>query len=163
MTRQSDSAESGPPAGGERHDFERSFDALDAVFAFVQPLLAAHGVDASEAYAIEMTIEEFFTNMVKYNASGSGRLGVELHCGADAVTCRLTDPDSDRWDPTAAPDANLDLPVAQRRPGGLGIHLVRRLVDSIEYEYVGRCSRITFRKTLNGALGTPAAGGSDEH
>lgn len=163
MTRHPDSMKPGTPAGGERRDFERSFDALEAVFAFVQPLLAAHGVGEAESYAIVMTIEEFFTNMVKYNAAGTGRLTVELACDADVVTCTLADPDSERWDPTAAPDANLDLPVAQRRPGGLGIHLVRRLVDSIEYEYAGRCSRITFRKTLNGALGSPAAGGSDEH
>ena len=147
----------------ERREFARSFDALEAVFAFVQPLLGARGVGAADAYAIVMTIEEFFTNMVKYNAAGSGRLAIELECGADSVTCRLTDPDSDRFDPTQAPDARIDLPVEQRRPGGLGIHLVRRLVDSIEYEYAGRCSRIIFTKRLNGEPGAAAAGGSDEH
>ena len=138
----------------ERRDFARSFDALEAVFAFVQALLGEHGVNEADAYAIQMTIEEFFTNMVKYNAAGSGRLAVELECGADTVTCRLTDPDSDRFDPTQAPDAKIDLPVEQRRPGGLGIHLVRRMVDAIEYDYAGRRSRITFHKRLDGV---PAA------
>ena len=42
------------------------------------------------------------------------------------------------------------LPIEQRKPGGLGLHLIRRHVDSIEYEYAenSRQSRITFRKTL---------------
>ena len=43
-------------------------------------------------------------------------------------------------------------PIEQRKPGGLGLHLIRRLVDSIEYEYSkqGRQSRMTFRKTRRG-------------
>jgi len=133
------------------------------VFAFVQAMLDAHGVVAGDAYAITMTIEELFTNMVKYNAAGSGRLGLEIECTAESVTCCLIDPDSDRFDPTAAPDADVAMPVEQRRPGGLGIHLIRRLVDSIEYAYAGRCSRITFRKTLNGTVAGSAAGAADEH
>ncbi len=163
MARRPGSGDSATPARREQREFARSFDALDAVFAFVQPLLGERGVGAGDAYAILMAIEEFFTNMVKYNAAGSGRLAIEIECGADAVTCRLTDPDSDRFDPTQAPDANIGLPVEQRRPGGLGIHLVRRMVDSIEYEYAGRRSRITFRKTLDGAGGGEPAGGSGGH
>ena len=50
------------------------------------------------------------------------------------------------------------LPIEQRAPGGLGLHLIRRLVDSIEYEYSeeARQSRITFRKTRRDA--PPRAG-----
>jgi anti-sigma regulatory factor (Ser/Thr protein kinase) len=56
----------------------------------------------------------------------------------------------DRFDVTEAPEANVDLPIEQRRPGGLGLHLVRRMLDRVEYEYsdVERRSRIRLRKTL---------------
>jgi anti-sigma regulatory factor (Ser/Thr protein kinase) len=49
-------------------------------------------------------------------------------------------------------DADVGLPLEQRQPGGLGIHLVRRMVDSVEYEYRKelRETRITFRKTGDG-------------
>jgi anti-anti-sigma factor len=142
----------------EQRDFARSMDSLEEIFAFVQAALDARGVGAADAYAIAMTIEELFTNMVKYNAAGSGSIGLQIESGADAVTCRLTDPDSDRFDVTGAPDVDIDQPVGKRRPGGLGIHLVRRLVDAIDYDYAGRCSRISFRRTLTGS----AAGRSDE-
>ena len=143
----------------ERRDFTRSFDSLEEVFAFAQGLLDGRGVDAADSYAIVMTIEELFTNMVKYNPKGLGRIGLELECGSSDVTCRLVDPDSDRFDINALPDADINLPVEQRRPGGLGIYLIRRLVDSIDYDYAGRRRRITFRKTLTRASPTrPGAG-----
>jgi anti-sigma regulatory factor (Ser/Thr protein kinase) len=132
----------------ERRDFARSFDSLEEVFAFAQGLLDQRGVNTADSYAIVMTIEELFTNMVKYNAKGQGRIGVEIECNSNDVTCSLIDPDSDRFDINAVPDANVKLPVEQRRPGGLGIYLIRRLVDWIDYDYADRRSRITFRKTL---------------
>lgn len=153
----------------EQRDFARSIDSLEEIFAFVRSALDGRDIGEADTYAIVMTIEELFTNMVKYNAAGSGRIGLEIECGPDAVTCRLTDPDSDRFDVTQAPDVDIHQPVEQRRPGGLGIHLVRRMVDALDYEYSGRRSRISFRRTLAGAgagrknasIGS-ASGGSDE-
>jgi anti-sigma regulatory factor (Ser/Thr protein kinase) len=131
-----------------RRDFARNFDSLEEIFAFVRGILDPRGIDEADSYAIVMAIEEFFTNMVKYNASGRGHITLEVQCSAREVTCSLTDPDSDRFDVNAVPDANIHLPVEQRRPGGLGIYLIRRMVDSIDYDYADRHSRITFRKTL---------------
>ncbi|HEX3123115.1 MAG TPA: ATP-binding protein [Rhodanobacteraceae bacterium] len=142
----------------ERRDFARSFDSLEQIFAMVRLVLDTRGVSEADAYAIAMAIEELFTNMVKYNARGLGRIGLEIECTGEDVICSLTDPDSERFDINAMPDANVHLPVEQRRPGGLGIHLIRRMVDSIDYDYTGRRSRITFRKTLNRAWAEPAGG-----
>jgi anti-sigma regulatory factor (Ser/Thr protein kinase) len=71
------------------------------------------------------------------------------------VEVTLTDHDVERFDVTQAPDANINLPLEQRRPGGLGLHLIRRLVDSMTYEYSNeeRRSRITFCKTTAGGKG----------
>ena len=66
------------------------------------------------------------------------------------VEVTLTDYGVDRFDPTLAPEVDISLPLEQRKPGGLGLHLIRRMVDSIRYEYdeVNRQSRITFRKII---------------
>jgi phosphoserine phosphatase len=138
-------------ASAETRRFARSFDSLAEVFDFISGVLGRAGASKSERYAVQFTVEELFTNMVKYNPAGDGELELTIVCQPSALVCRLADPDSDRFDVTQAPDADIDLPVEQRRPGGLGLHLIRRLVDTIDYDYSGRRSLITFRKYRGGA------------
>ena len=133
-----------------RQEFKRSFDALPGIFAFIQRCLAQDGIGADARYAVEFTVEELFTNMVKYNPGGTGRIGLEIDRDDGHLVCRLSDPDSGFFDVTAAPDADVNAAAEQREPGGLGLHLIRRMVESLDYDYSGRCSQITFRKRLGG-------------
>ncbi len=94
--------------------------------------------------------------MVKYGQPGGNEVELALARIAGGVDVALTDYDVEHFDPTQAPDADVTLPIEQRAPGGLGIHLTRRLVEGLEYRYAPerREARITFRKT-----GEPAAPG----
>ena len=60
----------------------------------------------------------------------------------------LTDHGVEPFDVTRAPDVDISLPIDRREPGGLGLHLLRRVVDSVEYAYSEplRQSRVVFRK-----------------
>lgn len=137
-------------AGGRsmRQLFERSYDSLAPIFGFIQRALAVDGIGPDARYAVEFTVEELFTNMVKYNPAGTGEIELAIEHAGGELICRLSDPDSDFFDVTAAPEVDVNAPAEQRRPGGLGLHLIRRLVDSVTYDYSGRCSLITFRKKL---------------
>jgi serine/threonine-protein kinase RsbW len=130
--------------------FPRSLDSLDRIFAFVGEWCASGRAGESERYALGFAVEELFTNMVKYNPAGQGDIELELERNGDELIARVSDPDSERFDVTATPDAGINLPIEQREPGGLGLHLVRRVMDEVGYEYRGRCSRITIRKRLEG-------------
>jgi anti-sigma regulatory factor (Ser/Thr protein kinase) len=54
----------------------------------------------------------------------------------------LTDFDVDEFDVTKAPDVDINRPLSERTPGGLGIHLVRRVTESLSYRYENRTSTI---------------------
>src|SRR5437763_2635111 len=95
--------------------------------------------------------------MVKYSTTTTKPVRVEIVPLDDGVEVTLIDCGVEPFDVTKSPDADITLPIEQRHPGGLGLHLIRRMLDSIEYEYTkeSRQSRITFRKTRTGA---PASG-----
>lgn len=132
-----------------RQEFPRSLAALDAIHAFVAAHLPAVDAGGATGYAVSLALEELFTNMVKYNPVGTGSIRIELAREGGTVACRIIDPDSERFDPTAAVEVDVDRPVAERQPGGLGLQLVRRMVDSLSYDYTGRRSTIGFVKRLS--------------
>jgi phosphoserine phosphatase len=145
-----------PEHQAHRASFPRSVDALERLFGFLREAMAAEGIaaDATDAAGqplrnvVEFIAEELFTNMVKYNARGGGEISVEVARRGRMLACRIADPDSEPFDLTAAPDVDITAGAESRRPGGLGIHLSRRLADGLEYDYSGRTSTITFRKGL---------------
>ena len=138
-----------PPSTTAR--FARRIDALGAIFAFVGDGFVRHGLDPSLRRPVEFTVEELFTNMVKYSPGG-GEVQLSLLPIPGGVEATLIDEGVEPFDPTTAPEVDVELPLAEMQPGRLGIHLVRRLVDRIDYAYRAdrRQSRITFRKTLSG-------------
>jgi anti-sigma regulatory factor (Ser/Thr protein kinase) len=129
--------------------FKRSFDSLPAIVTFTAEVFARRRIDSGLLQVVDFALEELFTNMVKYSGRSDADVRIEITDINGGVEVTLTDYDVDAFDVTKAPDVDIELPIEQRRPGGLGLHLIRRLLDSIEYEYIkeNRQSRITFRKT----------------
>jgi len=142
----------GPAAETAHRAFRRSVDSLQEIFDFTSATFARLQIDASFLHAIDFTVEELFTNMVKYSKMSDAAVDLTISRIAGGVEVTLTDRDVEPFDITQAPDVDINMPIEQRRPGGLGLHLIRRMVDSIDYEYIKetRQSRITFRKTLTG-------------
>lgn len=86
--------------------------------------------------------------MVKYNSGSVNPIRiVASHTDRD-VRLELTDFDVDPFDPNTVPALETPVPPAERRPGGLGLNLVRSMVDKLTYEYDDRNLRVTARKRL---------------
>jgi phosphoserine phosphatase len=148
---------------GEHRYFERRIDALDEIVAFTAGAFGRQHVDPKLLPDVEFAVEELFTNMVKYGGTSAARVRLDIAGIPAGVEVTLTDEDVEPFDVTQAPDADVSLPIGERAPGGLGLHLTRRLVDAVEYDYseAARRSRITFRKTVPDAPPRPAKGGGE--
>jgi len=128
--------------------FERNYGSLPQVFAFLDEFFAGEGIDGRRNPVIALAIEELFTNMVKYGRGSGQDISIALDRHAAQVSVTLTDFDVEPFDVTRLPEVPVDRPLNERKPGGLGIHLVRKMVDSIEYDYCDRTGRTTFMKAL---------------
>lgn len=128
--------------------FKRDFNSLDKVFEFISSFTQKYKIDEPIAYAINVAVEEIFTNMIKYNSSGRKDIAISFEKSKKTVLICLTDFDSDHFDVTKASAPDINIPLGERKAGGLGLHLVKNLVDNISYEYKDRVSKIKMTKNL---------------
>lgn len=128
--------------------FPRSFGALHEIFIDLDRFFTEASVDSGSQFAVKLAVEELFTNMVKYNAASTSDIQIELERVDNHLVGRLSDPDSEPFDITKTAEVRVDRPIEERRPGGLGIHLIKKLMDRVEYEYAGRRSTTTFFRNL---------------
>ena len=146
----------------ERASFARRIDVLAELVAYTTAAFARQGIPATLLVDVDLVLEELFTNIVKYGG-GKAPVAIEIAAIPDGVEVTLTEPEAERFDVTQAPPVDITLPAVQRRPGGLGLHLIARLVDSVQYGYSEgeRCSRIVFRKTSASSPGAAGRNGEE--
>ena len=128
--------------------FERNLLHLPAVFDFVDTFLNAHRVRGEEAYAITLAVEELFTNTVKYSSSAAEPIHLRLSADGERVVVIFYDSGGTPFDVTRATDVDIDRPTDEVRPGGLGIHLIRCVMDEVDYSYTDNANIITMTKKL---------------
>jgi serine/threonine-protein kinase RsbW len=131
-------------------DFDRSIDALEGLFSFVGEQLPEELADRA-SYFVNLAVEEIFTNMVRHNEPGGDHITVAVDVGAGWIRACLTDYDVEPFDPDSVREVDVDSPLAERQPGGLGLHMVKSVVDRLVYEYEDRVMRVSFQKNLGPA------------
>jgi anti-sigma regulatory factor (Ser/Thr protein kinase) len=128
--------------------FPKAIASLDEVFSHLESFYSAESIDPRTAMSMSLVVEEIFTNLVKYNTASKNPIVLRIGRDGDHVHLELVDRDVDRFDPSTLPEVNIDAPVAERRPGGLGLHLVRAIVDHVSFEYEDRVMRVAVIKNL---------------
>jgi serine/threonine-protein kinase RsbW len=129
--------------------FKRSFDSLDEIFRFTESFFVSETIDAGLLHDVNFVVEELFTNMVKYNADGASDIRLDMDQANGALVVRLVDADSKPFDITKSPPVDISRPISEREPGGLGLHLVKKFVDTLDYQHADGETRITFTRRLS--------------
>jgi len=135
------------PVGMEKR-FKRDISSLEAIFAFVEEFISSNDIEKSVLYPMQLALEELFTNILKYQTDGSSDVGVTLERKHNELIVQVCDYDSEPFDITKANEVDTNKYIEQKKPGGLGIHLVKQIVDSLDYTYDNGTSIITLKKIL---------------
>ena len=103
--------------------------------AFVQSATAALNMEKMLAHQIKLAVEEAVTNVIDYAYPNGteGHIDITIEADESRIRFILSDSGAD-FDPTSVSKADTTLTVDERPIGGLGILLVRNLMDSINYE-----------------------------
>lgn len=117
--------------------------------AFVDEVCEAVGFDAALTMKMNLAIEEAVVNVMEYAYPRGTHGDITVEAQANDVRLKITIIDSGtHFDPTAQADVDTTLSAEDRPIGGLGIHIVRQYMDSINYERISGHNVLTLRKRL---------------
>jgi len=92
------------------------------------------GLSPDLTYRLTLSLDEIVSNVIRHGYSDTNDHVVEVRLSIrDGVVTSVIEDDGHPYDPRESPEPDLSMPVEQRGPGGLGIFLVRQMMDSIDY------------------------------
>ena len=110
---------------------------VDRLHGAVAAFLKRHSINERVISQIDLSLEEVFTNIVRHGFDDriDHEILIQVNVRRGAVEVRVED-DGSEFNPLLAPGPDLDEPIERRQVGGLGIHLVRALMDRVEYRRI---------------------------
>lgn len=106
---------------------------------------------ADLAFTVNLCLEELITNIIQHGLNGAPghRIGVRLSADGEWLEIRLQD-DAPPYNPfTETPEPDLDLDVDERPVGGLGVHMVRAIMDDTRAYTSSHGNLVVLLKTLH--------------
>ena len=125
---------------------------LDRLVEFVEAFCAPHHATDADRNALHLALEEAFTNAVThgYQNNENGKVVVDLEISGRQITATVID-QAPPFDPLARPEVNTSAPLEERAIGGLGVHFLKKLMDSAHYARRDGNNVLTLVRTIGGA------------
>jgi serine/threonine-protein kinase RsbW len=122
---------------------------LERLIAWIGRFCAQNGLDRDVEFDLNLAIEELFSNSVRHGGCGGMRdaAQVRLRLIDEGVSVEYSDRGA-AFNPLDAPEPDLTAPLLERSPGGLGVHIVRRVVEDIRYLRRGESNQITMTRRM---------------
>lgn len=123
---------------------------LEKVQLFIDELAESWTLKPELFFEINLILEEYITNLIGYgyHDEHDHEIAIEISVGEKQIKIIVTD-DAGPFDITKVPEnTDIDNPVEERKIGGLGIHLIKKFTDQIEYDRIGKLNRLIMLKNL---------------
>jgi anti-sigma regulatory factor (Ser/Thr protein kinase) len=125
----------------------------------VEAFLRTHGVAPGVISTANLCLEELVANTIAYGYGDTAPHEIEVQLAWDGATLVIDIADDGKpFDPTLAPVPDVGAALEDRPIGGLGIHLVRTLMDEVAYRREGGRNRVRLCKRLSPASPDHAVG-----
>ena len=111
----------------------------------------SHNLSEDDTLNVNLVLDEAVINVVThgYDDAVEHEIDVRLLLDGATLTIEIED-DGIAYNPLDAPAPRFDLPLEQRRIGGLGVHIMKTLAASVEYERRDSRNRLTITMALGG-------------
>ena len=135
---------------GRKMTIEAKIENLDDVLAFIDSELEAADCPMKTQMQIDVAVEEIFVNIANYAyfpETGSADIDVRIEGDPRRVIITFTDSGMP-YDPVAREDPDINVPAEDREVGGLGVFMVKQMMDDMEYSYQNGKNILTVQKML---------------
>lgn len=114
---------------------------------FIETIADDVELDRTTALQLNLALEEAVTNVIMYAypSGTNGIVDIEAVIGPDALLFTVSDIGKP-FDPTAVEEVDTSLSAEERSIGGLGIHLVRKIMDAVSYARIDGRNVLTLKK-----------------
>jgi serine/threonine-protein kinase RsbW len=115
--------------------FDANFDNLDEIREIVAEAARQVGFSDKEIYAIQLAADEASSNIIEHAYAGvtGGKLEIDINISDNKLKIIMRD-HGKPFDPASVPEPNVKADLSERKIGGLGMYLMRKLMDEVSYE-----------------------------
>jgi anti-sigma regulatory factor (Ser/Thr protein kinase) len=119
-------------------------DEVPRLVALLESFGARAGLSDDLTFRLTVTIDEAITNIIEhaYDDAASHDIGLSVTWDGAALTAVIED-DGRSFDPRQVPRPDVNAPLDERKSGGLGVYLVRTLVQDVDYRRAGSRNVLT--------------------
>lgn len=123
---------------------------ISRMASFLEGIGEEFALSVEDSFNIHLAMEEAVTNVIMYAYPQDEEHEIELSvsCADKEMIFTITDSGKE-FDPTLHPEADVTLSLEERPVGGLGIFLIRRIMQKVEYNRVEGRNILTMVKNLN--------------
>ena len=121
---------------------------LTVISDFITSVARKLGLDDDQTFALQMAVDEACANVIEHAYSGQTNGTISIHCQTLNDDVVVTIHDHGRpFDPQSVPRPDITAPLEKRQNGGLGLYLMEKLMDSVEWEFdAEKGNTLTLRK-----------------
>ncbi len=127
-----------------------STDNLSEVRAFIQAVWNSYGFDEKEGRSVVISVDEACTNIIKhaYHFDANKTIKIKVEKKRNKFIVKIIDTGS-HFNPNGIPEPNIPERQKSKKGGGLGIYLMKKLMDEVKYSNKGNKNELILVKYLN--------------